>query len=96
MGMLAWVMTALAIWHFTIFLPDRFWSGIVGAFVGALVGGVLSGLIVSGFTVPGNNEVSIATPLEAVPGALLGIALVYWLGLREEQRAGEHHTAYRT
>jgi hypothetical protein len=46
--------------------------------------------------VPGNNEVSIATPLEAVPGALLGIALVYWLGLREEQRAGEHHAAYRT
>jgi hypothetical protein len=38
MGMLAWVMTAWPIWHFTIFLPDRFWSGIVGAFVGALVG----------------------------------------------------------
>ena len=31
MGMLAWVMMGLAIWHFTIFLPDRFWGGIVGA-----------------------------------------------------------------
>ena len=30
MGMLAWVMMGLAIWHFTIFLPDRFWGGIVG------------------------------------------------------------------
>jgi hypothetical protein len=96
MGMLAWVMTSLALWHFTIFLPDRFWSGIVGAFVGALVGGVLSGLIVSGFTVPGNTEVSVATTLEAIPGALLGIALVYWIGMREEARAGEHRTAYRT
>ena len=40
MGMLAWVMMGLAIWHFTIFLPDRFWGGIVGAFVGSLVGAV--------------------------------------------------------
>ena len=38
MGMLGWVMMGLAIWHFTIFLPDRFWGGIVGAFVGSLVG----------------------------------------------------------
>ena len=38
MGMLVWVMMGIAIWHFTIFLPDRFWGGIVGAFVGALAG----------------------------------------------------------
>ena len=37
MAMLGWVMMGLAIWHFTIFLPDRFWGGIVGAFVGSLV-----------------------------------------------------------
>ena len=43
MGMLAWVMMGLALWHFTIWLPDRFWGGIVGAFVGALVGAVLFG-----------------------------------------------------
>ena len=38
MAMLAWVMMGLALWHFTIFLPDRFWGGIVGAFLGALIG----------------------------------------------------------
>ena len=38
MGMLAWVMMGLALWHFTIWLPDRYWGGIVGAFIGALVG----------------------------------------------------------
>ena len=38
MGMLAWVMMGLAIWHFTIWLPDRFWGGIVGALIGALIG----------------------------------------------------------
>ena len=44
MGMLAWVMMGLALWHFTIWLPDRYWGGIVGAFVGALVGSSLFGL----------------------------------------------------
>ena len=31
-------MMGLALWHFTIFVPDRFWAGIVGAFLGALFG----------------------------------------------------------
>ena len=53
MAMLVWVMMGLAIWHFTIFLPDRFWGGIVGAFLGALFGAILIGLIVNGFNVPG-------------------------------------------
>ena len=35
MGALVWVMMGIAIWHFTIFIPDRFWAGIVGAFIGA-------------------------------------------------------------
>jgi hypothetical protein len=44
MAMLAWIMMGLAIWHFTIFIPDRFWGGIVGAFVGALVGAIVCGV----------------------------------------------------
>ena len=44
MGMLTWVMMGLAIWHFTVFLPDRFWAGIIGAFVGAVIGSVLFAL----------------------------------------------------
>jgi hypothetical protein len=92
MGLLAWVMMGLAIWHFTIFLPDRFWGGIVGAFVGSLVGGVLTGLIiygvkVSALMVPGENATDIAVVMYAVPGALIGIALVYVEGMRRE-RAG--------
>ena len=52
MGMLAWVMMGLALWHFTIWLPDRYWGGIVGAFIGALIGAALFGLIVNGFVDP--------------------------------------------
>jgi hypothetical protein len=80
MGALVWVMIGLALWHFTIFLPDRFWGGIVGAFLGALLGSVIVGLVVNGFTVPGQDDTDLLTALEAVPGALAGIAAVYFYG----------------
>jgi len=85
MGMLAWVMMGLAIWHFTIFLPDRFWGGIVGAFVGALIGSIVFGLIVNGFSVPGQSDTHLLTALEGIPGALIGLAAVYAEGLRRDR-----------
>jgi len=85
MGMLAWVMMGLAIWHFTIFLPDRFWGGIVGAFLGALFGAILFGLLINGFTVPGQHDTHLLTALEGVPGALLGLGIVYFEGVRRER-----------
>ena len=84
MGALVWVMIGLAIWHFTIFLPDRFWAGIVGAFLGARRSArSSSGLAVNGFTVPGQNDTDLLTALEAIPGALIGIAAVYFYGVRQ-------------
>ena len=92
MGLLGWVMMGLAIWHYTIFLPDRFWGGIVGAFIGSLAGSVVVGLIiygikVSSFSVPGEKATNVGVVLYAVPGALIGMALVYLEGMRRE-RAG--------
>jgi hypothetical protein len=89
MGILAWVMMGLAIWHFTIWLPDRFWGGIVGAFCGALIGGVLCGLIVNGFSIPNNSHIHVLTALDAIPGAVIGIAITYVEGIRRE-RAVRH------
>jgi hypothetical protein len=87
MGLLAWTMMGLAIWHFTIFLPDRAWGGIVGAFLGALAGAILFGLAVNGLDVPGKNDTELVTALQAIPGAVAGIALVYAEGLRRERAA---------
>jgi hypothetical protein len=87
MGVLAWVMMGLAIWHFTIFLPDHFWGGIVGAFLGALFGAVIFGLLVNGLKVPGTGETHLLTALEAIPGTLLGLAAMYAEGLRREGAA---------
>ena len=82
MAAFAWIMMGLAIWHFTIFLPDRFWGGIVGAFLGALFGAAIFGLLVNGFTIPGQNDTHILQALEAAPGAILGIAIMYFEGVR--------------
>jgi hypothetical protein len=93
MGMLGWVIMGLAIWHFTIWLPDRFWGGIVGALIGSLIGSIVLGLIiygvrVSALKVPGEKATDIGVVLYAVPGALLGMAVVYLEGMRRERIAG--------
>ena len=90
MGMLGWVMMGLAIWHFTIFMPDRFWGGIVGAFIGSLVGSVVVGLAiyavkVSALRIPGEKATDITVVLYAIPGAVIGIAAIYLEGIRRER-----------
>jgi len=86
MGMLAWVMMGLALWHYTIFLPDRFYGGIVGAFVASIAGAILAGVLISvalhGVAIPGRHATHISTVLYAIPGALLGMAAVYLAGIR--------------
>jgi hypothetical protein len=90
MAMLVWAMMGLAIWHFTIFLPDRFWGGIVGAFLGALIGAIVFGFAINGLTVPGQDDTHLLTALEGVPGALLGLAAVYAEGIRRERLYAEY------
>ena len=89
MGMLAWVMAGLAIWHFTIWLPDWAWGGIVGAFLGALIGAVAFGFVVNGFEVPGQDSTTLMTALEGIPGALIGIGVTMGIG----RATGEHTSA---
>ena len=75
MAILAWVMMGLAVWHFAILLPDRFWGGIVGAFFGA-VSARSSSARRQRAAVPGRDDTDMLTALEAIPGAMLGIAAV--------------------
>lgn len=83
MALLVWVMVGLAIWHFTVFLPDNFYGGIVGAFCGALIGSVLFGLIINLGSIPGEDGTHLLTGLEAVPGAVLGLYATWILGVRQ-------------
>ena len=86
MALLVWTMVGLALWHFTIFLPDNFLGGIVGAFVGALLGSIIFGMLVN-LGVPGRHETDLMTGAEAIPGCLIGLGIVWWLGVRKLNEA---------
>jgi uncharacterized membrane protein YeaQ/YmgE (transglycosylase-associated protein family) len=86
MSMLVWVMIGIALWHFAIFFPDRFWGGIIGAFIAAIIGAVVVALIINGFNVPGRHATHIQQALEAIPGALVGLAASYLYGDRVEPK----------
>jgi hypothetical protein len=82
-------MVGLAVWHFTVFLPDDFYGGIVGAFAGAVIGSVVFGIIVNAGSIPGESGTDFVTGVEGVVGAVLGLGVTWWLGKRElaQQRA---------
>ena len=87
MSLMVWIMMGIAVWHFTVFVPDRFWQGIVGAFLGAVTGAIVSGAVAQIAIGSGIGETDIATVFYALPGTLLGLALVYAIGLRGEPAA---------
>ncbi len=84
MSMLVWVMMGIAIWHFAIWVPDRFRGGIVGAFLAATMGSVVFGFLVAGLSIPGRDDTELVQALVAVPGALIGLGLSYLWGSRTE------------
>ena len=94
MSMLVWIMMGIALWHFTVFLPDRFWGGIVGAFLAAIAGAVVFGVIVSGFSVPGQHDTHFVQALVAIPGAVLGLAASYVYGARLEGPGAQDPRAF--
>ena len=87
MAVLVWFTTGIALWHFTVFLPDRWWAGIVGAFVGAALGALVTGAIGQIVTGDSIGTTGIETVLFAIPGALLGMAVIYAIGVRQEDVA---------
>jgi hypothetical protein len=91
MAMVVWVMMGIAVWHFTVFVPDRFWGGIVGAFLAAFLAAAIFGFLVNGLTVPGQDDTDIVQALIAVPGALIGLAISYFYGARMDREHGIDH-----
>jgi len=87
MALLVWFTMGIALWHFTVFLPDRFWQGIVGAFLGSVLGAMAFGGIVEIVNGRGLGTTDVATALTAVPGVVIGLAVVWALGIRAERGA---------
>ena len=86
MALVVWFTMGIALWHFTVFLPDHFWQGIIGAFVGAVLGAVLFGLIIEAIRGTGLGDTDLGTALTAIPGTAIGLGVVWLIGKRQEQR----------
>ena len=89
MSIIVWALVGIALWHFTVLLPDRFHGGIIGAFLYALGGTVLGGWALPVPGVPAANPPGLEQALWPLPGALAALAFAYWWGARAEQRDGE-------
>jgi hypothetical protein len=87
MALLVWFTMGIALWHFTVFLPDRFWQGIVGAFLGAVLGAIGFGGVVALIGGASLGDTHLGTALIAIPGVLIGLAVVWAIGVRQEQTA---------
>ena len=77
MALLVWFTMGIALWHFTVFLPDHFWQGIVGAFLGSVIGAIAlrpdRSRSISG---KGLGNTDVATALTAIPGVAIGLGVV--------------------
>ncbi|MFL5827665.1 MAG: hypothetical protein ACJ76V_14160 [Thermoleophilaceae bacterium] len=82
MSLVVWIMMGIAIWHFAVWVRDRFWGGIVGALLAAVVGAVLIGVLANGVSIPGEHDTHLVQALIAVPGAIIGLAASYFYGER--------------
>jgi len=86
MALVVWFTMGLALWHFTVFLPDRFWQGIVGALLGSTIGAVIFGAIVAIATDKSLGDTDLGTALVAIPGTAIGLAVVWFIGIRAEEQ----------
>lgn len=85
MALVVFFIMGIALWHFTVFIPDHFWQGIVGAFLGAVLGSIVFGLIVQEASGKSLGDTDLSTALVAIPGVLIGLGVVYAIGLRSER-----------
>ena len=90
MAAVVWFTVGIALWHFTVLIPDRFWGGIVGALLGAIAGAMVTGTIAQIATSQSVGETDLATVLYAIPGTLVGLAITYAVGVRAEREAVQH------
>jgi hypothetical protein len=84
MALFVWVAMATALWHFTIFVPDRFPGGMVGAFACANAGALAAGLVSNGLSMPALALVSHADAVIGAVGGLLGLGAAYAYGARRD------------
>ena len=86
MSVFVWVMIGIAIWHACVLVPDRFYGGIVGAFIAAVVGATAFGYLLPAPGVPPHNPPGLDDALWPIPGSLIALVALYRYGAYREHR----------
>jgi hypothetical protein len=90
LSVLVWTMIGTAFWHFAVLVPDRFWGGIIGAFLAAVAGGLISGWLLPEPGVPRQNPPGAAEAIWAIPGSVAALLASYLYGAhRDRERLGD-------
>jgi uncharacterized membrane protein YeaQ/YmgE (transglycosylase-associated protein family) len=85
MSVFVWVMIGVALWHFSVLVPDRFYGGIIGALLAAVCGALVSGYLLPSPGIPPHNPPGITEALSPIPGSLLALLGTYVYGVRRER-----------
>jgi uncharacterized membrane protein YeaQ/YmgE (transglycosylase-associated protein family) len=80
-----WVMMGIAIWHAAVLAPDRFYGGIIGAFIAAVAGAMVTGYLLPAPGFPPHNPPGVGEALWPVPGSLIALVASYWYGAWRER-----------
>ena len=88
LSILVWAMIGIAFWHFTVLVPDRFWGGIIGAFLAAVAGALVSGLLLPEPGIPRDNPPGVGEAIWAIPGSIAALAARYLYGARKDRARG--------
>ena len=88
LSILVWVLIGMALWHFSVLVPDRFWGGIIGAFAAAVAGALVSGYLLPEPGIPASNPPGTGAAVRAMPGALLALLVSYLYGARQDRSMG--------
>lgn len=87
-SVVVWVMMGIALWHFAVLVPDRFWGGIIGAFLATVVGALASGYLLPDPGVPADNPPGVGEAIWAIPGSITALTASYFYGARRDRAAG--------
>ena len=87
MSIFVWVMIGVALWHFAVLVPDRFYGGIIGALIAAVGGALISGYLLPFPGIPVRNPPGVTEALWPIPGAIIALLGTYLYGAHRE-RAG--------
>ena len=77
MSVFVWVMIGVALWHFAVLVPDRFYGGIIGALIAAVGGALISGYLLPLPGIPAPNPPGITEALWPIPGSIIALVATY-------------------